>query len=346
MKKALQILSVLLCGGLAFGAAFGFVSCGNQTEVGADKVYLKGISGPQDLGVTEADYFLLAEPAVTAQSKNGYAIKGDLQALYGGENGYPQAVLVAKTELIEAHPQWVEGFANAVSQAAAWLQTASGADVVLAVSSHVADPDYATTLKASLLTADVMARCGVWFSSATDSKSEVSAFLSQMIAVNDKASAMPAEDFFWVGSEMDAVVTQPENEVTVCMPDGAPALALAKLMHEDTEDDGVTYKVVDTSLISSVLTNTDNAKNADMCVLPVTAASKLLGQGNRYKMVGVVTHGNLFLISKDGEALTAENLSNLKGKTVGVLKINEVPGLTLKTILNKYNIPFEEIKTV
>ena len=83
-----------------------------------------------------------------------------------------------------------------------------------------------------------------------------------------------------------------------------------------------------------------------MCVLPVTAASKLLGQGNRYKMVGVVTHGNLFLISKDGEALTAENLSNLKGKTVGVLKINEVPGLTFKTILNKYNIPFEEIKTV
>jgi ABC-type nitrate/sulfonate/bicarbonate transport system substrate-binding protein len=130
------------------------------------------------------------------------------------------------------------------------------------------------------------------------------------------------------------------------MPDGAPALALAKLMHEDAEDDGVTYKVVDTSLISSVVTNADEAKNADMCVLPVTAASKLLGKGDRYKMVGVVTHGNLFLISKDGEALTAENLSNLQGKTVGVLKINEVPGLTLKAILNKYDIPFEEVKTV
>jgi ABC-type nitrate/sulfonate/bicarbonate transport system substrate-binding protein len=59
-----------------------------------------------------------------------------------------------------------------------------------------------------------------------------------------------------------------------------------------------------------------------------------------------VTHGNLFLISKEGEVLTAENMESLKGKTIGVLKINEVPGLTLKAILNKYNIPFEEVKTV
>jgi len=31
------------------------------------------------------------------------------------------------------------------------------------------------------------------------------------------------------------------KDITVYMPDGAPALALAKLMHEDTEDDGLTY---------------------------------------------------------------------------------------------------------
>ena len=344
MKKTLKFLAVGLCGALTLGTAVGFSACGNNEQTSADKVYLKGISGPQDLGVVEADYFLLAEPAVTAQSKNGYAIKGDLQTLYGGENGYPQAVLVAKTELLIAHGDWVDRFASSVAQSAAWLQTASGAEVVSAVSSHVADPNYATTLKAPLLTADVMARCGVWFQSALDSKTETTAFLTEMIAVNEKAAAMPAEEFFW-DEVYDDAVTQPEKEVTVCMPDGAPALALAKLMHEDTADDGVTYKVVDTSLISSVLTNTDNTKNADMCVLPVTAASKLLGKGNRYKMVGVVTHGNLFLISKDGEVLTADNLSNLKGKTVGVLKINEVPGLTLKAILNKYDIPFEEVKT-
>jgi ABC-type nitrate/sulfonate/bicarbonate transport system substrate-binding protein len=84
-------------------------------------------------------------------------------------------------------------------------------------------------------------------------------------------------------------------------------------------------------------------KNADVCVLPVTAASKLLGSGEKYEMLGVVTHGNLYLISKDGEQVTAENIEDLKGKTVGVLQINQVPGLTLKTVLKKYGVEYKEI---
>ena len=351
MKKAIKMLSVALCGALAFGASVGFSACGTTDNVGADKVYLKAIAADsvaQSVATMDADYFLLAEPAVTAQSKNGFAIKGDLQALYGGENGYPQAVLVAKTELVEAHPQWVEGFANAVSQAAAWLETASGADVVSAVSAHVADENYATTLKAPMLSADVMARCGVWFSNAweTPVQAEVKTFLSEMIAVNNKAAAMPADDFFWDAAPDYGETPAPEREVTVYMPDGAPALALAKMMSEDTADDGITYKVVAPTLISSVVKYEDESKNADLCVMPVTAASKLLGQGDRYKMVGVVTHGNLYLISKTGEVLTAKNMQSLKGKTVGVLNINEVPGLTFKAVLNKYDIPYEEVKTV
>lgn len=349
MKKSMKVLAIGLCGALVFGAVAGFSACGKEDNLGADKVYLKAMAGPQAVATMEADYFLLAEPAVTAQSKNGFAIKGDLQALYGGENGYPQAVLVAKTELLTAYPYWVEQFAFNVSRAADWLETASGADVVSAVSSHVADKEYATTLKAPLLTADVMARCGVWFSYAWEKpvQAEVKDFLSEMIAVNNKAAAMPADEFFWGGAPDSALAeTLPEEEITVYMPDGAPALALAKMMSVDTDEDGVTYKVVDPSLISSVLTYEDESKNADMCVLPVTAASKLLGKGDKYKMVGVVTHGNLFLISKTGEVLTAENMASLKGKTIGVLKINEVPGLTLKAVLNKYDIPFEEVKTV
>lgn len=349
MKKSVKILALSVCSALAFSTVAGFSACGKEGDLGADKVYLKAMSGPQAVATMEADYFLLAEPAVTAQSKNGFAIKGDLQALYGGENGYPQAVLVAKTELLTSYAGWVENFAFNVSRAADWLKTASGADVVSAVSSHVADKEYATTLKAPLLTADVMARCGVWFSNAweTPVQTEVRDFLSAMVAVNDKATAMPADEFFWGGAPDNALAEAlPEDEITVYMPDGAPALALAKMMREDTDEDGVTYKVVDPSLITAVVNYEEESKNADMCVLPVTAASKLLGKGDKYKMVGVVTHGNLFLISKEGEALTAENMASLKGKTIGVLKINEVPGLTLKAVLNKYNIPFEEVKTV
>ena len=343
MKKAIKGLSIALCCAFVFSVA-GFSACGKEKGTGADKVYLKAIDPAnvaQAVTTMQADYFLLAEPAVTAQSKNGFAIKGDLQALYGGENGYPQAVLVAKTELLTSNAGWVENFALSVSQAAAWLETASGADVVSAVSAHADDENYATTLKAPLLSADAMARCGVRFTSAMDSKTETKAFLQEMLAVNDKATTMPTDEFFWAGAEQGSAVNSPEREISVYMPDGAPALALAKLMSEDTADDGVTYKVVAPNLIASKVNYQDESKNADLCVMPVTAASKLLGQGNRYKMVGVVTHGNLFLISKTGEVLTAENISALKGKTVGVLNINEVPGLTFKVVLNKYDIPFE-----
>ena len=135
----------------------------------------------------------------------------------------------------------------------------------------------------------------------------------------------------------------PDKEIFVYMPDGAPALAMAQMMAEDTPDDGVTYKVVDASKIASKVTYKDEAQNADMCVMPVNLASKHLGNGENYTMLGAVTHGNLYLISKDGAEYTAENLSSLVGKKVGVLQINAVPGLTLKATLNKYNIPWQEL---
>ncbi len=135
---------------------------------------------------------------------------------------------------------------------------------------------------------------------------------------------------------------QSSSDLTVYMPDGAPALAMAKLMAEDTKDDGVSYKVVAPAKIASAVTNKKASKNADFCILPLTAASKLLGEGEEYEALGVVTHGNLYLVGKEGE-YTEENTSSLVGKTVGVLQINEVPGLTIKATLEKYGLPWQEV---
>ena len=60
-------------------------------------------------------------------------------------------------------------------------------------------------------------------------------------------------------------------------------------------------------------------------------------------MLGTVTNGNLYMLSKGGQAITAENISLLGGKTVAVINLANVPGLTLKIILSKYDIPFETI---
>ena len=133
-----------------------------------------------------------------------------------------------------------------------------------------------------------------------------------------------------------------DKEVTVYMPDGAPALALAGLMYKDLVDDGVSYFVTKADAIASKVTYKDEAENADFCVMPLNAASKLLGDGSRYVMLGAVTHGNLYIISKSETVYTRDNLSALVGKKVGVLQINNVPGLTFKTVLNNCGIAWAE----
>ena len=169
----------------------------NGGEKAEDKVNLVAITGADAVGVIEADCFMIAEPAASAQGKKGYSIVGDLQALYGGENGYPQAVLVAKKALVAEKTEWIKEFVSKVEGASLWLQTASGEDIVAAVSAHMEDKDTATSLKAPLLSSAVLGRCGVYFTYASACSMEVEVFLNGMLAVNDKAAAIPAQAFYW-----------------------------------------------------------------------------------------------------------------------------------------------------
>lgn len=129
---------------------------------------------------------------------------------------------------------------------------------------------------------------------------------------------------------------------TVVMPDGAPALSMAKLLSEDEDGDEVTYQVVDSSTISTYVTGEN--PSADACVLPVNLAGKLLGTGETYKMVGASTHGNLYIISATTtEEITKDNISSLAGKTVGVVNLANVPGLIFKSILADSGLEYNEV---
>ena len=169
----------------------------NGGEAASDKVNLLAITGADAVGTVEADYFMIAEPAASAQAKKGYSIVGDLQALYGGGNGYPQAVLVAKNGLVEEYGDWLADFVEDVSESAAWLETASGEEIVATVSAHLEDQGATTSLKAPLLNSAVLARCGVRFTYAADMRGRVDGFLDELLAVNDKAAAIPSEAFYW-----------------------------------------------------------------------------------------------------------------------------------------------------
>ena len=123
---------------------------------------------------------------------------------------------------------------------------------------------------------------------------------------------------------------------SVYAPDGAPALALARAIAAGDEE--FAYHVVASSTIQTFVTG--ETPQADFCVLPVNLASKLLGDGSVYRMLGTVTHGNMYFLTVNGEALTSENLSSLVGKTVGVVQLANVPGLTLQAVLNDYGIDY------
>lgn len=137
---------------------------------------------------------------------------------------------------------------------------------------------------------------------------------------------------------------QQTTDLTVYMPDGAPALAMSKLLCEDTATDGVSYFVVPPAKIATVVSYNDMQKNADICVLPLTVATKKLGAGDKYRMLGTVTRGNLYILGREQASYTKENISALIGKRVGVVQLSEVPGLTLKAVLTGLGVPWQELK--
>lgn len=135
-----------------------------------------------------------------------------------------------------------------------------------------------------------------------------------------------------------------EGKITFYAPDGAPALAIAKFI-SDQEDFGTgatfEYNVVSSSSIGGIMTN----GTADIMVMPVNAASKLYkaNQSDPYKIASVITHGNLYIMSKESEAIT--DISSLKGKVVGVIGQGLVPDLTFKAVLGANQIEYQEGET-
>lgn len=174
----------------------------NDGTVDETKVNLVALADAAAVATVVADCYMIAEPAASVQAtKNNLVIAGSLQTLYSDEGGYPQAVLVAKNELLAERGEWVQAFVQEMAQAPTWLATASGATIVAAVNAHMDDPDAQTSLKAPMLSPDVIGRCGVYFTYAAAERSAANSLLEALIAVNPNAAAMPSEAFFWTKEE-------------------------------------------------------------------------------------------------------------------------------------------------
>ncbi len=133
------------------------------------------------------------------------------------------------------------------------------------------------------------------------------------------------------------------RELTFYAPDGAPALSIAELIadREDFDTDRiVNYNIVSSEEIGTYI----KSGIADFIILPLNLAStsyKTSDAKDHYKMVAVITHGNLYLSSKT----EITDINQLKGQTVGIAGgENLVPDLTLKAILKENGIAYQRVE--
>ena len=123
------------------------------------------------------------------------------------------------------------------------------------------------------------------------------------------------------------------NTFSVYMPDGAPAIAMSGLMHDG-------YYVTDFTVVqASTIAARVSSGDADLAIMPINAAAALYNSGKKIKLLSVNTHGNLYFVGAQADDLT---LNDLVGKKVGVIGRGQVPDLTLRMLLDKAEIAYEE----
>ncbi|MGN0822628.1 MAG: hypothetical protein ACI4NG_02545, partial [Candidatus Gallimonas sp.] len=173
----------------------------SDAQKAADKVNLLAVDATNVTPAYGCDYYLCPEPAATtkingtASAPKPFRLAGNLQTLYGGEDGYPQAVLVAKkTVSAQAKGALIEKMQGA----AEYLRTAAPA-VVSGLLDGKRTEGLTPAFTEKNLNATVIANCSVRYVSARDGKDRVNAFLGKLIAVNPTAAKSVSDAFFYEG---------------------------------------------------------------------------------------------------------------------------------------------------
>lgn len=335
MKKLVTILLTIILLSTAV-LAFG---CNNQPEKGKVniKYYADGggivnaiLGGKETIG-------LVPEPAATALIKQASAqektiYRLDLQELYNStEKAYPQAVLMVKKSVIGAHSELVENLKNKVTESTSWIKS-NTSDAVKAINDNGG-----SQLKAPALNEQAIDACKIYWQGAQEAKSSVQNYINGIIEIDSKKASAVNDDFFYSSVE----TANPKDEYRFIMPDGAPALAMAKVIYDNDElgtDKNISYSVVASSQIQANLAD----GGADFIVAPVNLASKLYkakSTSDHYVMVAVLTHGNFYIMST--EKITVKDLAD---KQVAVPMMGAVPDWTFKMVLEKHDLSYQTVE--
>ena len=326
MKKLLTgILSVVLTFTFLFATA-----CSKEKSQSVNIKYADASTIMASLVNDTLDYGLLPEPAATKLERvvgKDYSWERlDLQKLYNSETGaYPQAVLMVKNSVLESYPNVVEKIKTETANVVNYAKE-NTASVVSAIETKYSS----TSLKPAVhLTASAIDNCKIYWQDANISKNYVNDYIEDILSVEIGLDITPAkrvgDNFFF--TSITASADYSDKEFTFTVPDGAPALAISNLIatNNNLGAKAIDYNVVNAENINGYINGTFGY--SDFVIMPLNAAT--LSYNNNYTMVSVITHGNLYLMSK------TQHVNGLVDKTVGVIGQGKVPDLTLKCVLNK-----------
>lgn len=336
MKKFFSLMVCFCCLTLCFSGLLS--ACNAKTGDVSIKYYADGsqivsamLSGEENIGV-------VPEPAATnlvnkakLQGKTYYRL--DVQELYDSEKkSYPQAVLMIKESVLSTYPDIVNNIETKIIESVEFAKNDTSA-AVEAIKSKLDT----STLNATSLSETAIDGCNIYFENVSDAKTAVKTYVDEITAFSATAAKSVVDDFFYDGSASGECI---KKSLSFYVPDGAPALAIAKMIKENSTlgtSLTVNYNVIATTQVSTSLVPTYRSGNADIVILPVNLASKFYdtddNSTDKYKMAGVVTHGNFYIVST--EKITVDDL---KGKRVAVPQQNAVPDWTFRMVLNKHNL--------
>ena len=129
--------------------------------------------------------------------------------------------------------------------------------------------------------------------------------------------------------------------INVVMPDGAPTLAMAKLLYEKPSFDGfnVNYEIVSGS--TAISAKAMDMDNTDIAILPTNMAAIMYNKGFDRKIVCSNVFGLLYMVGKTD----ITSIDQLKGKVVYNIGQGGTPDFVFKNILKENNIEYLESDT-
>lgn len=132
------------------------------------------------------------------------------------------------------------------------------------------------------------------------------------------------------------------TEINIVVPDGSPAIALAKLINDNASPEGysVNYTIVSgAAQIAPAIAN----GTADIAIAPTNIGATIYNKTGSIKLVSTVVQGALYMVGKEDLSgdTTEARLRSLMGQTVYNIGQGATPDLTFRYILDHFDIPYK-----